>query len=67
MLVNGKVMQVSMGNQFAITKESLFSILAETRMVILEVRIGVTEEKDNILFEEEDWNVILKSAGSSNV
>lgn len=66
-LVNRKVMQVSMGNQFAITKESLFSILAETRMVILEVRIGVTEEKDNILFEEEDWNVILKSAGSSNV
>lgn len=66
-LVNGKVMQVSMGNQFVITKESLFSILSETRMVILEVRIGVTEDKDNILFEEEDWNVILKSAGSSNV
>ncbi|MFX3649772.1 MAG: sugar phosphate nucleotidyltransferase [Paenibacillus sp.] len=65
-LVNGKVMQVSMGNQFAITKESLFSILAETRMVILEVRIGVTEDKDNILFEEEDWNIILKSTGSSN-
>lgn len=65
-LVNGKVMQVNMGNQFAITKESLFSILAEARMVILEVRIGVTEDKDNILFEEEDWNVILKSAGSSN-
>lgn len=57
---------MNMGNQSAITKESLFSILAEARMVILEVRIGVTEDKDNILFEEEDWNVILKSAGSSN-
>ncbi|MFE6076266.1 sugar phosphate nucleotidyltransferase [Paenibacillus sp. NPDC057886] len=63
--INGGIMQVTTGNQFAITLKGLFSILAETRMVILEARIGGPEDEDGTLFEEEDWKVITERAGSN--
>ncbi|MGF6357362.1 mannose-1-phosphate guanylyltransferase [Paenibacillus sp. 4624] len=64
LLINGQVTQVTIGNQFKITSDSVYSILAETRMVILEVRIGEPEDEKNILFENEDWNIIVELAGS---
>ncbi|PAD33124.1 sugar phosphate nucleotidyltransferase [Paenibacillus sp. 7523-1] len=63
-LINGQIRQVTTGNQFAITLNSLFSILAETRMVILEVQLGVPENEVSMPYEAEDWKVMIELAGS---
>ncbi|WJH29318.1 hypothetical protein N6H13_00465 [Paenibacillus sp. CC-CFT742] len=63
-LINGQIRQVTPGSQFAITLNSLFSILAETRMVILEVQLGVPENEERMTYEAEDWKVMIDRAGS---
>ncbi|MFD1175023.1 sugar phosphate nucleotidyltransferase [Paenibacillus puldeungensis] len=63
-LMDGQIKQVTSGMQFAMTLEvdGFYSILAETRMVVLEVRIDGPEGEDRVIFEAEDWEKIIERA-----
>lgn len=61
-LLDGQIMQVAAGTQFAMTLKGFYSILAETQMIVLETRISGPEGEDSVFFDAEDWEKIIEHA-----